>query len=114
MFKSKKPNDRVVLVDERHQVVRTRKVSDADKKGFYLRTGQVWTGPDVIPLLDKRGRKILDTKGSEVVLQGRELHIKTKRAMRWIKANPPGSGKRMPRHIEYGARALEHTSGAVA
>lgn len=114
MAKSKKFTDRVVLVDERHQVIRTKKVTDADKKAFFERTEMVWSGPDVIPLLDKRGRKILDTKGAEVVLQGRELDIKTKRALRWMKANPPGSGKRMPRHIEYGARALEHISGAVA
>lgn len=99
--------NKVILADERVVKVRHRKVSEQEKAHFFQTYGMVYNGPNEIPVHDKRGKKILDQVGAQIVLEGRALDLAVRRAARWMKNNPPGTNKRMPRHIEMGARAME-------
>lgn len=105
---------KIIMIDDRCDKVRMRRVTEEEKTNFAMHYGMPWQGSDYIPVLDKKGRKVRDTTGTQIVLEGRELDIKTKRALRWMKNNPPGTGKRMPHHIEIGARALEEIARAAA
>ncbi len=105
----------IILVDERCTRVRHRRVSEKEKHDYFQTYGMVYEGPDLIPVHDKRGRKIIDMTGQQVVLEaGRGLERAVARAKRWMKNNPAGTNKRMPRHIEMGARAMEEMSRGAA
>ena len=97
----------VILLDDRSDKIRTRKVTQQERHDFFQTHGEVYDGADYVPMLDKKGNKILDLTAAQITLKGKHLENAMRRAKRWMKNNPAGTSKRMPWHIHLGARAIE-------